>query len=260
MTDYNNVNVEQKGKVLIVTISREKALNALNRETITELREVFNSYWDDENVGCVIITGAGKAFVAGADISEIAKLDSIAGTEYSALGNYLMKTIANFPKPVIAAINGFALGGGSELALACDIRLASEKAKLGQPEVNLGIIPGYGGTQRLARLVGPGKAMKMILTGEMIDAQEAYRIGYVEAIYPPEELMDKAIEMANVICSKAPLAINMAKECINRGLDTSLSLGIDFERVNFGQTCATVDKNEGCNAFLEKRKAEFTGK
>jgi enoyl-CoA hydratase len=260
MADYKNVLVEQKDKVLIVTISREKALNALNCETIKELQDVFKNHWSDVSVGCVILTGAGKAFVAGADISEIAKLDSISGTEFSALGNYLMKTIANFPKPVIAAINGFALGGGSELALACDIRLASEKAKLGQPEVNLGIIPGYGGTQRLSRLVGPGKAMQLILTGEMIDAQEAHRIGYVQAVYTPEELMDKAIEMANVICSKAPLAINMAKECITRGLDTSLSIGIDFERVNFGQTCATWDKNEGCNAFLEKRKAEFKGK
>lgn len=260
MTDYNNVIIEQKDKVLIVTISREKTLNALNCETVKELQDIFSNHWSDENVGCVIITGAGKAFVAGADITEIAKLDSISGAEFSNLGNYLMKTIANYPKPVIAAINGFALGGGSELALACDIRLASEKAKLGQPEVNLGIIPGYGGTQRLARLVGPGKAKQLILTGEMIDAREAHRIGYVEAVYPPEELMDKAIEMANVICSKAPLAISMAKECINRGLDTSLSVGIDFEKVNFGQTCATADKNEGCNAFLEKRKAEFTGK
>ncbi len=260
MAEFKNIIVEQKGKVLIVTISREKALNALNRETIGELQGVFSNYWSDEKVGCVIITGAGKAFVAGADISEIAKLNSVDGTDYSAFGNHLMKTIANFPKPVIAAINGFALGGGSELALACDIRLASEKAKLGQPEVNLGIIPGYGGTQRLSRLVGPGKAMQLILTGEMINAEEAHRIGYVEAVYPPDELMEKAIEMANVICSKAPLSIKMAKECINRGLDTSLSLGIDFERVNFGQTCATYDKNEGCTAFLEKRKAEFQGK
>jgi len=141
MTDYKNVIVEQKGRVLIITISREKALNALNRKTIGELQDVFNKHWSDDKVGCVIITGAGKAFVAGADIAEIAELDSISGTEFSALGNYLMKTIANFPKPVIAAINGFALGGGSALALACDIRLASEKAKIGQPEVNLGIIP-----------------------------------------------------------------------------------------------------------------------
>ena len=260
MTDYKNVIVEQKGRVLIITISRGKALNALNRKTIGELQDVFNKHWSDDKVGCVIITGAGKAFVAGADIAEIAELDSISGTEFSALGNYLMKTIANFPKPVIAAINGFALGGGSELALACDIRLASEKAKIGQPEVNLGIIPGYGGTQRLSRLVGAGKAMQLILTGEMIDAQEAYRIGYVQAVYTPEQLMEKAIEMANVICSKAPLSINMAKECITRGLDASLSIGIDFERVNFGQTCATEDKNEGCNAFLEKRTPKFIGK
>lgn len=259
MGEYKNLTVEQKGKVLIVTISREKALNALNCETVSELMELFRAYWSDATIGCVIITGAGKAFVAGADITEIAGLNATRGAIYSADGLKMMRTISNFPKPVIAAINGFALGGGSELALACDIRLASEKAKIGQPEVNLGIIPGFGGTQRLPRLVGRGKAMQMILTGSMINAQEAYRIGYVDEVYPPDELMDKALEMAELICSKPPISILLAKECIGRGLDMPLANGCDFERTNFGQTCATSDKNEGCAAFIEKRTAVFTG-
>jgi enoyl-CoA hydratase len=161
---------------------------------------------------------------------------------------------------VIAAVNGFALGGGCELALACDIRLASEKAKFGQPEVNLGIIPGYGGTQRLARLVGKGKAMQMILTGDMIPAAEAHRIGLVDEVYPPEELMNKALEMANTIASKGPLAIRLAKECVNRGLDMPLVGGLELEKVNFGITAGSHDGTEGCAAFLEKRKAEFKGK
>ncbi|MEW5995647.1 MAG: enoyl-CoA hydratase-related protein, partial [Candidatus Zixiibacteriota bacterium] len=243
-----------------VTINRERALNALNRETVGELQQLFSSYWSDDAIKVVIITGAGeKAFVAGADITELADLNMRTGTELAAHGQYLMKTIQNFPKPVIAAINGFALGGGCELAMACDIRLASEKAKLGQPEVNLGIIPGYGGTQRLARLVGKGKAMQLILTGDMIDAQEAYRIGLVEEVYPPDQLMEKALEMARAICARGPIAVRTAKECINRGLDVNLTAGCDLEKANFGQTCGTGDKNEGMKAFLEKREPRFTG-
>ncbi len=260
MGEYKNLIVEQKEVVLVITINREKALNALNKETIAELHQLFSEHWSDNAVGCVIITGAGKAFVAGADITELAKLDMLSGTELSARGQYLMKTIQHFPKPVIAAVNGFALGGGCELAMACDIRLASEKAKLGQPEVSLGVIPGYGGTQRLSRLVGRGKAMQLILTGEMINATEAHRIGLVDEVYPPDELMDKAMEMAKLICSKGPVAVAAAKECINRGLETALSVGSDLEKVFFGQTCGTSDKNEGMTAFLEKRKAEFTGR
>ncbi len=187
MAEYKNLMVNMRGKVMIITISRERALNALNRETINELQQLFSYHWSDDAIGAVIITGAGeKAFVAGADIPELADLDVRSGTDLSARGQYLMKSIQNFPKPVIAAINGFALGGGLELAMACDIRLASEKAKLGQPEVNLGLIPGYGGTQRLARLVGRGKAMQMIFTGESINAAEAYRIGLVEELCAPE--------------------------------------------------------------------------
>lgn len=259
MSEYKNLLVEKKDKTLVVTINRERAMNALNKETIAELQQLFSFYWSDNSVAAVVLTGAGKAFVAGADITELADTDMRSGTELAAHGHYLMKTIQNFPRPVIAAVNGFALGGGCELAMACDIRLASEKAKLGQPEVNLGIIPGYGGTQRLPRLVGRGKAMQLILTGEMISAQEAYRIGLVDEVYPPEQLMDKAFEMAALIATKGPIGIAMAKECINRGLDVNMTAGCDLEKANFGAICATGDKNEGMDAFLEKRKPNFTG-
>jgi enoyl-CoA hydratase len=260
MTEYKNLLVEKRGKVLIVTVSRERALNALNKETVNELQQLFSFHWTDDSIGCVVITGAGdKAFVAGADITELADLDVRSGTDLSARGLYVMKTIQNFPKPVIAAINGFALGGGCELAMACDIRLASEKARLGQPEVNLGVIPGYGGTQRLPRLVGRGKAMQLILTGDLITAREAYRIGLVDEVYPPEQLMEKALAMAEAICSKAPLAIAAAKECINRGIDVNLTAGCDLEKANFAALCGSGDKNEGMEAFLEKRKPAFTG-
>ncbi len=258
--EYQNLLVEQMEEILLITINRERALNALNNDTIDELQKLFSFYWSDKSVKCVIITGGGeKAFVAGADISELADLNVQTGAETMARGQYLMKTIQNFPKPVIAAVNGFALGGGCELAMSCDFRLASEKAKFGQPEVNLGIIPGYGGTQRLPRLVGQGKASQLIFTGEIIRADEAHRIGLVDEVYPPEELMDKAIEMAKLIASKAPLAIAAAKECINRGLDVPLTAGCDLEKANFAQLCGTGDKNEGMEAFLEKRKAAFTG-
>ena len=259
MADFNTIKIERKDKTLIVTIDREKALNALTREVVKELHSFFSNHWSDDTVSCVIITGAGKAFVAGADIGELFECDMRSGTDLSAHGLYLMKTIQNFPKPVIAAVNGFALGGGCELAMACDIRLASEKARMGQPEVTLGVIPGYGGTQRLPRLVGRGKAMQMILTGEMIKADEAYRIGLVDEVFAPEELMDKALEMANLIASKGPLAISAAKACINRGLEGSLSAGCDLEKANFGSICGTADSKEGTKAFLEKRPAKFKG-
>ncbi len=260
MTEFKNLIVKSVDEILIVTINREKALNALNKETVLELQQLFSNYWSDTSVKGVIITGAGeKAFVAGADIPELAELNVQGGAETMARGQYLMKTIQNFPKPVIAAINGFALGGGCELAMACDIRLASEKAKFGQPEVNLGIIPGYGGTQRLSRLVGRGKATQLIMTGQIIKADEAYRIGLVDEIYSPDELMDKALEMAKLIASKAPLAVAAAKECINRGLDVSLTAGCDLEKANFAMLCESADKKEGMGAFMEKRTAKFTG-
>lgn len=257
--EFKNIVVTKEDNIVIVTINREKVLNALNDETLNELLNFFRQSWKDSSIGCVIITGAGKAFIAGADISELAKCDVAGATKTSRIGLYLMRSIEDFPRPVIAAINGFALGGGCELAMSCDIRLASEKAKFGQPEVNLGIIPGYGGTQRLSRLVGRGKAKQLIFSGAMIDASEAYRIGLANEVYPPEELMDKAKELAKSIASKGPMAVSMAKECINHGLDVNLKAGCDFEKTNFGAVFASADAKEGMAAFLEKRPAKFKG-
>jgi len=257
--DYKNIIVEKEENVVIITISREKAMNALNAETIAELQDFFDTAAADKGIGCIVITGAGKAFVAGADISELARCDSKSGEETMEIGQHLMHTIETFHRPVIAAVNGFALGGGCELAMACDIRLASEKAKFGQPEVNLGIIPGYGGTQRLARLVGRGKAKQLIFSGGMIDGAEAHRIGLADEVYPVDEMMDKAKDMAKSIASKAPLAVSAAKECINRGLDIDLAAGCDLEKATFGEVIGTADAKEGMGAFMEKRKADFKG-
>lgn len=260
MTDYKNIIVEKNNSTLLVTINRERALNALNKETIAELQSAFDEYQSDSAIRCVIVTGAGsKSFVAGADIAELSELDQEGGETLSRNGLKLMQTIQDFPWPVIAAINGFALGGGCELALACDIRLASTKARLGQPEVSLGLIPGYGGTQRLARIVGRGKAMQLILSGATIRADEAYRIGLVDEICEPEELMDKAQAMADEIASKGPLAIKKAKECINGGLEMTLAEGCQLEMKKFGEVCGTSDKTEGTKAFMEKRKPDFKG-
>jgi enoyl-CoA hydratase len=244
-----------------VTIDWSKVLNAFNRDMIGELHDCFDAIKDDKSILCVILTGAGeKAFVAGADIGELATLDVMGGKELCERGQGLLFKIENLPQPVIAAINGFALGGGCEIAMACDIRLASENAKLGQPEVSLGIIPGYGGTQRLPRLVGRGKAKEMIFTGDIVNAAEAFRIGLVDQVYPAAEFMLKAKEMAQKIASKGPLAIRVAKEAINLGLDVDLRSGNEYEAALFAVTFATDDKAEGTKAFLEKRKAEFKGK
>jgi len=259
MADYKNLMVEVKDKTLIIIINREKSMNSLSIETTEELQDVFDSYGKNNDIRCVIITGAGnKAFVAGADISELSKLDAKSGRQFSKNGLKLMQTIQDFPWPVIAAINGYALGGGSELALACDIRLASANAKLGQPEVNLGIIPGFGGTQRLPRIVGRGKATQLILTGEMITAQEAHRIGLVDEVYLPEELIGKALAMAELLASKGPIAVKLSKDCVNRGLEMKLREGCELEVEKFGEACGTSDKTEGTKAFLEKRKPNFT--
>jgi len=258
--EFKNLEIKKEDNIAIVTISREKAMNALNAETVSELKTFFHNHWRDDSIYGVIITGAGKAFVAGADIKELADLDVISAEEVMRKGQYLMHLIENFPRPVIAAVNGFALGGGCELAMACDIRLASEKAKFGQPEVNLGIIPGYGGTQRLPRLVGRGKAKQLIFSGDMINAAEAYRIGLADEVYPPEELLTKALELAKKIASKGPIAVSKAKDCINKGLNMTLSDGCDFEKVEFSTLYGTSDCKEGLNAFIEKRAADFKGK
>ncbi len=259
--EYKNITFGKDGPLAIVTIDRPTVLNALNDETIAELDHCFSIIAGDDGILCVILTGSGeKSFVAGADINELAVCDVISGRAKCDRGQALLFKIENLRQPVIAAINGFALGGGCEIALACDIRLASEKARIGQPEVSLGIIPGYGGTQRLSRLIGRGKASQMIFTGDHIKACEALRIGLVDEVYTPEELMPKAREMALNIASKGPLAIKAAKEAIKRGLDVDLKSGCEHEASLFAGICASEDKSEGTKAFLEKRKAEFKGR
>lgn len=243
-----------------VTINRPDKLNALNRETIEELFQAFEAWREDEEVLAVIITGAGeKAFVAGADISELAGLDETSGREYARRGQELTQIIENYPKPVIAAINGYALGGGTELALACHIRLAAETARMGQPEVKLGLIPGFGGTQRLARLIGKGRALEVILSGRMVSATEALNWGLVNRVVPSDRLVAETEALAKEIIKNGPLALGLAIEAINRGLDRPLDEALEIEAEIFGQVCATEDAREGTAAFLEKRPPRFRG-
>lgn len=257
--DYKNIKLDKANGVGIVTINRPEVLNSLNDETIAELDACFDQIATDDEIKCVILTGEGKAFIAGADIGELAVCDVISGRAKCDRGQALFFKMEKLPKVIIAAINGFALGGGCEIAMACDIRLASAKAKLGQPEVTLGIIPGYGGTQRLTRLVGYGKAKQWVFTGDIYPADEAYRIGLVDEVYPPDELMDKAMEMAQKIASRGPLAVATAKEAIDRGANVTLDAGCEHEAALFAGLCVSKDKKEGLSAFLEKRKAEFVG-
>ena len=248
------VNFEQQGAVAILTVNRPEALNALNSQILRELDEVIAKVDAMDDVHAVIVTGAGRSFVAGADIAEMKGFASAPGKVFGVLGGGVMLHLENMSKPTIAAVNGFALGGGCELAMACDIRIASEKAKFGQPETSLGITPGFGGTQRLARIVGTAKAMEMILTGKTIGAAEAKEIGLVNDVCAPEELMDKALEMANAICANAPIAVRESKRCIRMGMQTDITTGSAFEAEAFGVTFGTEDKDEGMGAFLEKRK------
>ena len=247
------VNYEVQGAVAILTINRPEALNALNSQVLSDLDEAITKVEADDGVHAVILTGAGRSFVAGADIGEMKGFSARDGKKFGVHGGGVFLRLENLSKPVIAAVNGFALGGGCELAMSCDIRLASEKAKFGQPEVGLGITPGFGGTQRLPRIVGISKAMELILTAKVINAAEAERIGLVSAVYPPEELMDKAMELANAICANAPIAVAESKRCIRMGMQTDIATGSAFEAEAFGVTCGTEDKNEGMGAFLEKR-------
>jgi enoyl-CoA hydratase len=259
---FENILFEKKNSIAYVTVNRPKVLNALNMATMEELRTAFHDIKkNDAGVRVVILTGAGeKAFIAGADISELAKHDAVSGKEYTHRGQSVLNLIENLGKPVIACINGFALGGGCEIAMACTMRLASENAKLGQPEVKLGIIPGYGGTQRLPRLVGKGIATQLLLTGEMISAQEAHRIGLVNEVVAPADLIPRAEAIAQKIIANGPLAVQYTMEAVNKGMETPLAEGLYLEAVLFGAACATEDKNEGTTAFLEKRPAQFKGR
>lgn len=259
--NYSNILFEVKNNTAIIIINRPDKLNALNHQTLVELKNVFEELNQKDEITSVIITGSGeKAFVAGADISELNKLNMLEGKKFAEFGQSVFNLIENSDKPVIAAVNGFALGGGCELALACHFRIASENAKFGQPEVNLGIIPGYGGTQRLARLIGSGRAMEMILTGDMIDANEALRIGLVNKVFPSAELINKTLEIAQKINSKGQQAIRLAIKAIKATELMNLREGLDFEAILFGVCCGTEDFKEGTTAFLEKRKPVFKNK
>ena len=258
---FENLLFEKKNGIGYVTVNRPKALNALNLATMEELRAAFTDLQNDGSIRAVILTGAGeKAFVAGADINELAQQDAATGKAFAQRGQSVLDLIENLGKPVIACLNGFTLGGGCELALACTMRLASENAKLGQPEVKLGIVPGYGGTQRLPRLVGKGMAMQLVLTGEMISAQEALRIGLVNEVLPAADLIARAEAIAAKIAANAPLAVQYSMEAVNKGTETTLAEGLVLEATLFGACCATEDKREGTAAFLEKRAAKFQGK
>lgn len=261
MSEYENLLFEVDSGIGLVTINRPKALNALNAATIYELERLFDELAKDHTVKAVILTGSGeKSFVAGADITEMQSMSAIEGRNWGKLAQSVFNKIENLPKPVIAAVNGYALGGGCEISMACDIRIASEKAKFGQPEVSLGIPPGFGGTQRLSRLVGKGRAKELLFTGDMIDAVEAYRIGLVNKVVAPAELITTAKAMAQRIMSRAPIAVQICKAAVNEGLDTDLESGIAYEAEVFGLCFSTDDQKEGMAAFIEKRKANFTAK
>lgn len=258
--EYKNIILSKKEKIAYITINRPEVLNALNDATIEELNCAFYEIKTDEKIKALIITGAGeKAFVAGADIKEIAGKTSLTGKDMALKGQATLNELEEMGKFSVAAINGYALGGGCELALACTFRIAAEDAKLGQPEVKLGIIPGYGGTQRLPRLIGQSKALYLILTGEQIPAEEAFRIGLVDKVVPKDKLMEEAEDLCNKILSNGPLAIEFALKAVNHGLQMPLAEGLNLEATLFGLLCSTEDKNEGINAFLQKRRAIFKG-
>jgi enoyl-CoA hydratase len=256
-----NVLYEKRNGIAYVTLNRPKVLNALDATTWADLRVAFEDAKADSSVRGVILTGAGdKAFVAGADISELARVDAYEAEEFSRFGHEVLNLIENLGKPVIAAINGFALGGGCETAMACTIRIAAEHAKFGQPEVKLGLLPGGGGTQRLPRLVGKGRALQLILTGETISAHEAYRIGLVNEVVPAANLIARAEAVLKQIAANAPIAVKYSLDATNKGLDTSQSEGLALEASYFGICASTEDKREGTTAFLEKRAPEFQGR
>src|ERR671912_604672 len=258
---FDNLLIERDGAVAIVSLNRPKVLNALNSQTLTELASAMAAFKADADVRAIVLTGAGeKSFVAGADINELAALSPVQGKEHGRAGQAVFDRIENLRKPVIAAINGFALGGGCELAMACTLRIAADTARLGQPEINLGIIPGYAGSQRLPRLVGKGVALEILLTGDMIGAQRAYEIGLVNRVVPAAELMAEAKKIAHVLASKAPIAVRYILDAVNLGLDTPFAQGQYLETSLFGTIASSADMREGTKAFLEKRKAVWQGK
>jgi len=258
---YKTIAYEKKENIGLLTINRPEKMNAISQELTAELSQLLDEIEDDDELRVLVITGAGdKAFVAGADINELVDRDARLGRKVSRERQEIFSRIENLHVPVIAAVNGYALGGGLELALACSIRICSEKAQFGAPEVKLGIIPGDGGTQRLPRLVGQGRAMEMIITGDFIDAEEAYRIGLVNKVFPPEKLKEKAMELVQKIASRPPLAVRYAKEAVNRSQEGDTASGFALESYLHALCCTTEDKKEGVSAFLEKRKGKFKGK
>ncbi len=258
---FDNVLLEFEGRIGILTINRPKALNALNRATLKDIGAALDHIESEKAADVLIITGAGpKSFVAGADIAEMKDMDQEQARAFAWAGQNLFKRLQSTSMPVIAAVNGFALGGGCELAMACDVILASEKARFGQPEVNLGIIPGFGGTQRMARLIGPQWAKYLCMSGEMIGAEEALRIGLVARIYPPDELMEAAKKLASTIAGKGLIAVGLVKQAVNEGLDVPLAQGLEIEVDKFVEGFGTEDRKEGMTAFLEKRAPKFQGR
>ncbi len=255
---FENLIVETDGKIGIVKIDRPSVLNAVNIETILELERAVTELNDNKDIFVIVITGAGKSFVSGSDISRLAEMDTMTAREYSQIGQRVLSFIENIEKPVIAAVNGFALGSGCELAMACDIRIASEKAKFGQPEVKLGLIPGHAGTQRLARLVGIGKAKELIFTGDVIDSQEALRIGLVNKVVAADKLLEEAKNLANTIADMGPTAVRLAKTVINRGFDANLTTANSYEMEAFSILFSTDEAKEGMKAFLEKRRPKWS--
>ena len=256
-----NIDLKIENKIALLTINRPEKLNALNAETVTELFQIFKKLKQNEEVAVVIITGSGeKSFVAGADVAEIKKHDEITGRIFSSRGQKVFRYIEKMEKPVIAIINGFALGGGLELAMACHLRIASKNAKFGQPEINLGLIPGYGGTQRLPRLIGTTRALYLLLSGETIDAKKALEIGLINEVVAAEKLMVRAREIAEMLITKPPVALRYILQAVTDGSDKNLDIAFNLESELFGNICGTDDMKEGITAFLEKRKAAFKGK
>jgi len=258
---YENLLVERDGATALITVNRPKVLNALNSQTLDDLRRAILDVKHDEGVRAVVITGSGdKSFVAGADINELAAQTPDAARAHAVRGQHVLDLIEHLGKPVIAAINGYALGGGCELAMACTIRIAADTAKLGQPEINLGLIPGYAGTQRLARIVGRGRALELLLTGDQISAAEAYRLGLVNRVVPARDLLPEAKKLATALAAKAPVAAHYILEAVHKGLEMPLPQAQIFEATLFGLVGSTEDRREGTKAFLEKRKPEFKGR